>query len=326
MFKAIRSHGSLNSTYFHFVADIRSVFLIALMGLLLIPQLVSAQGRRMEGDLEVTPVRGSVHMMVMEPAGNIGVSAGPDGAFIIDDQFAPMLGRIVLAISKLTDQPIKYVLNTHWHGDHTGSNEHFGNMGHIIIAHDNVRARMNSDQYHLVFKAGTPPHPEAALPTITFSDRMTFHFNDDVIRVLHVPNAHTDGDAIYYFEKADVMHTGDAFINRGFPLIDIASGGSIKGQIEATNKMLELVGPDTIIIPGHGPLADRARMIEIRDMLVAARGAIVKLLDQGKSLEQILAAKPLADLEEKWGQGFVKSKLFVRIVYQSETGDWQLPQ
>jgi glyoxylase-like metal-dependent hydrolase (beta-lactamase superfamily II) len=279
----------------------------------------------MEGDLIVTPVRGGVYLMEMEPAGNLGVSVGEDGAFVIDDQFAPMTDRIIDAVAELTDQPIKYVLNTHWHGDHTGSNENLGTLGHTIIAHDNVRARMSSDQYHLVFKQGTPPHPAAALPVITFSATMTFHFNGDTIHVIHVPRAHTDGDSIFYFEKADVMHTGDAFINRGYPLIDIASGGTIKGQIEATNKMLEFVGPDTIVIPGHGPLADRTRMVEIRDMLIAARTAVVKLLEQGLSLNEILAAQPLADLDEKWAQGIVKGRLFTRIVYQSETGDWELP-
>jgi len=270
---------------------------LIVMTLSIVAQPASAQGRRMEGDLEVTPVRGSVHLMVMEPAGNLGVSAGEDGAFIIDDQFGPMTGRIVEAVGKLTEQPIKYILNTHWHGDHTGSNENFGKLGHVIVAHDNVRARMNSDQYHLVFRAGTPPHPEAALPVITFSDTMTFHFNDDIIHVIHVPRAHTDGDTIYYFEKADVIHTCDAFINRGYPLIDIASGCTVKGQIEATDKMLEIVGPETIVIPGHGPLADRARMIEIRDMLIAARAAVVTLLEQGMSLDEIQAAKPLAELD-----------------------------
>ena len=301
-------------------------YFITGISLLVLATTASAQGRRMEGDLIVTPVRGSVYLMEMEPAGNLGVSVGEDGAFIIDDQFAPMTGRIVDAIAALTDQPIKYVLNTHWHGDHTGSNENFGNLGHTIVAHDNVRARLNSDQYHLVFKQGTPPHPVSALPVITFSETMTFHFNGDTIHVIHVPAAHTDGDSIFYFEEANVMHTGDAFINRGFPLIDIASGGSVKGQIEATNKMLDFVGPDTIIIPGHGPLADRARMIEIRDMLVTARAAIVKLLEQGMSLDEILAAKPLVHLDEKWGQGIVKSRLFTRIVYQSETGDWEVPK
>jgi cyclase len=301
-------------------------YFITSISLFVLATAASAQGRRMEGDLIVTPVRGSVYLMEMEPAGNLGVSVGEDGAFIIDDQFAPMTERIVDAVAELTDQPIKYVLNTHWHGDHTGSNENLGDLGYTIVAHDNVRARLNSDQYHLVFKQGTPPHPASALPVITFSETMTFHFNDDTIRVIHVPPAHTDGDSIFYFEKANVMHTGDAFINRGFPLIDIASGGSIKGQIEATNKMLEFVGPDTIIIPGHGPLADRARMIEIRDMLATARAAVVKLLEQGMSLDEILAAKPLAHLDEEWGQGIVKSRLFTRIVYQSETGDWAVPK
>jgi cyclase len=294
--------------------------------LVFLVQPASGQGRRMEGDLEVSHLRGSVHLMVMEPAGNLGVSAGEDGGFIIDDQFAPMTGRIVAAVGELTEQPIKYVLNTHWHGDHTGSNENLGNMGHVIVAHDNVRARMSSDQYHLVFKAGTVPHPEAALPVITFSETMTFHFNDDVIHVIHVPNSHTDGDAIYYFEKADVMHTGDAFINRGYPLIDIASGGTINGTIAGINAMLERVGPDTIIIPGHGPLADRARMIEIRDMLVEARTAVVELIDAGMSLEEILEAGPLAGLDSQWAKGIVKGRLFTQIIYQSETGDWEVPQ
>jgi glyoxylase-like metal-dependent hydrolase (beta-lactamase superfamily II) len=298
------------------------VLLLALPGLW---DPAIAQGRRMEGELSVTPVRDSVYLMVMEPAGNLGVSVGEDGAFLIDDQFAPMAGRITDAIKELTDQPLRYVLNTHWHGDHTGSNASFGSAGHLIVAHDNVRVRMSSDQYHLFFKAGSPPSPPEALPVITFSHSMTFHFNGDVIRVEHVPDAHTDGDAIFYFEKADVMHTGDAFINRGYPLIDIASGGSIAGQIKATNRMLELIGPDTIVIPGHGPLADKVRMTAIRDMLVAARAAVVKLIDQGLSLDEIIALEPLKDLDADWGQGFVRAKAFVTIIYQSETGDWQLP-
>ena len=296
--------------------------------LLVLPVLWSsafAQGRRMEGELTVTPLRGSVYLMVMEPAGNLGVSVGEDGAFLIDDQFAPMTGRIHAAIAEFTDQPLRYVLNTHWHGDHTGSNANFGAAGHVIVAHDNVRVRMSSDQYHLFFKAGSPPSPPEALPVITFSASMTFHFNGDVIRLEHVPDAHTDGDAIFYFEKADVMHTGDAFINRGYPLIDIASGGSIAGQIEATNRMLEMIGPDTIVIPGHGPLADKVRMTAIRDMLIAARAAVAELIDQGLSLDEIIAAEPLDDLDPEWGQGFVRAKAFVTIIYQSETGDWQLP-
>ncbi len=287
---------------------------------------VSAQGRRFEGPLETVPLRGSVYMMVMEPAGNIGVSAGADGAFVIDDQFAPMTERIIAAVAELTDQPIAFVANTHWHGDHSGSNENFGRMGYTIVAHENVRARLNSIQYHLFFKTGTRPRPADALPVITYDDRMTFHLNDEVIEVIHVPVAHTDGDSAFYFREANVLHTGDAFINRGYPLIDIASGGSIKGLIEAANQMLEIVNDETIIIPGHGPLADRARMIEIRDMLADARERVVALIDQGMSLNEIKAAKPLATLDPEWGQALVKGRAFVTIIYQSETGDWEIPE
>jgi len=287
---------------------------------------VSAQGRRFEGPLETVPLRGSVYMMVMEPAGNIGVSAGADGAFVIDDQFAPMTERIIAAVAELTDQPIAFVANTHWHGDHSGSNENFGRMGYTIVAHENVRARLNSIQYHLFFKTGTRPRPPDALPVITYDDRMTFHLNDEVIEVIHVPVAHTDGDSAFYFREANVLHTGDAFINRGYPLIDIASGGSIKGVIEAANQMLEIVDDETIIIPGHGPLADRARMIEIRDMLADARERVVALIDQGMSLNEIKAAKPLATLDPEWGQALVKGRAFVTIIYQSETGDWEIPK
>ena len=287
---------------------------------------VSAQGRRFEGPLETVPLRGSVYMMVMEPAGNIGVSAGADGAFVIDDQFAPMTERIIAAVAELTDQPIAFVANTHWHGDHSGSNENFGRVGYTIVAHENVRARLNSIQYHLFFKTGTRPRPPDALPVITYDDRMTFHLNDEVIEVIHVPVAHTDGDSAFYFREANVLHTGDAFINRGYPLIDIASGGSVKGLIEAANQMLEIVDDETIIIPGHGPLADRARMIEIRDMLADARERVVALIDQGMSLNDIKAAKPLATLDPEWGQALIKGRAFVTIIYQSETGDWEIPE
>ena len=287
---------------------------------------VSAQGRRFEGPLETVPLRGSVYMMVMEPAGNIGVSAGAGGAFVIDDQFAPMTERIIAAVAELTDQPIAFVANTHWHGDHSGSNENFGRVGYTIVAHENVRARLNSIQYHLFFKTGTRPRPPDALPVITYDDRMTFHLNDEVIEVIHVPVAHTDGDSAFYFREANVLHTGDAFINRGYPLIDIASGGSVKGLIEAANQMLEIVDDETIIIPGHGPLADRARMIEIRDMLADARERVVALIDQGMGLNDIKAAKPLATLDPEWGQALIKGRAFVTIIYQSETGDWEIPE
>ena len=251
---------------------------------------------------------------------------GEDGVALIDDQFAPMTSRIIDAVEELSDRPIRYVFNTHWHGDHTGGNQNFGTMGPVLVAHDNVRRRLSSEQFHLFFKARSAAAPQEALPVITFNDSMTFYLNDEVIDVLHVPVAHTDGDAVFYFRKADVLHTGDAFINRGYPLIDIASGGSIKGQIEATNRMLDMIGPDTIVIPGHGPLADKGRMIVVRDMLVVARERVAELIARGMLLDEIIAANPLAELEPEWGDGFLRARYFVTIIYQSETGDWNKPE
>jgi cyclase len=303
-------------------------FAMVLTGLMVIGLTVDAalaQGRQQEGDLKVTPVRGNIYLLQMGSAGNVAVSAGDDGAFLIDDQFAPMTDRILDAIGELTDQPVRYVLNTHWHGDHTGGNVNLGELGYTIVAHDNVRARMETPQFHLLFMTGTRPHPPASLPVITYSDRMTFHFNGERIDVIHLPVSHTDGDSAFFFRGTNVLHTGDAFINRGYPLIDVASGGTIKGQIEATNRMIELIDDDTIIIPGHGPLTDKQRMIDIRDMLVTARQNVVALLDKGLSLKEIQAEKPLAALDPIWVEGLIQGRAFVKIIYQSETGDWSVP-
>jgi cyclase len=280
----------------------------------------------MEGDLSSIKVRDNIYMFQMGSAGNVGVLVGEDGVVLIDDQFAPMTSRITDAVAELSDQPVRYVFNTHWHGDHTGGNRNFGKLGPVIVAHDNVRQRLSSEQFHLFFKARSAAAPPAALPVITFNDSMTFYLNDEVIDVLHVPVAHTDGDAVFYFRKADVLHAGDAFINRGYPLIDIASGGSIKGQIEATNRMLGMIGSETIIIPGHGALADKDRMIAVRDMLVTARERVTQLIARGMGLDEIIAANPLAELEPEWGGGFLRARYFVTIIYQSETGDWSKPE
>lgn len=273
---------------------------------------------QMEGELTSTAVRGSVHVLVMPTAGNIGVSVGRDGIFIIDDQYAPMVPRIRAALRPLGEQPIRYVLNTHWHGDHTGGNEAFGREGIVIVAHDNVRTRMSTEQFSAFFNRRVPPSPPEALPVITFSERMTFHFNDDVIRVIHLPQAHTDGDAVFYFEKADVLHAGDVFVLYGYPFIDLDSGGSPAGMIAGLDRILEIIGPETLVIPGHGPVAKRERVVAFRAMLAESRARVARLVAEGRSLEQVIAARPLADFDLEWGRSFVGVDQFITVLYRGE--------
>jgi glyoxylase-like metal-dependent hydrolase (beta-lactamase superfamily II) len=279
-----------------------------------------AQQSREEGELAVTAVRGGIYYLVMPTAGNLAVSVGVDGALVIDDQFAPMVPRIQAAVARLTDQPVRYVFNTHWHNDHAGGNEGFGKAGATLVAHDNVRVRMGSAQESRFFKVRVPPSPPVALPAITFSKSLTFHFNGDTVRVEHIPNAHTDGDAIYYFEQADVLHAGDVCVLYGYPFIDLDSGGSIAGMVAGLDRILQIAGPGTVVIPGHGPLADRARVQQLRDRLAEARSRVQKLIAQGKTLEEVIAAKPLADYDVEWGKSFIKNDQFVATIYRSETG------
>lgn len=290
-----------------------TIFLLS--GILLANAAIGQQ--RMDGDLTSTPVRGSVHVLVMAAAGNVGVSVGKDGAFIIDDQFAPMAPKISAAVANLTDKPVRYILNTHWHGDHSGGNAAFGSQGIVIVAHDNVRTRMSAEHFNDFFKSTTPPSPPEALPVITFNDRMTFHFNGDTIRVIHIPRAHTDGDAMFYFEKADVLHAGDVFVLYGYPFIDLSSGGSVVGMIAGLDQILALIGPETLVIPGHGPVVKRERVQKFREMLATARDRVVKLMGEGKTLEQIIAAKPLTDFDLEWGKSFIKVDQFVTTLYNS---------
>ena len=288
---------------------------VLLAALFLVTSAVAQQ--HMDGDLTSTPVRGSVHVLVMPAAGNVGVSVGKDGVFMIDDQFAPMAPKISAAVARLTDKPVRYILNTHWHGDHSGGNATFGGQGIVIVAHDNVRTRMSAEHFNAFFKSTTPPSPAEALPVITFSDRITFHFNGDTIRVIHIPGAHTDGDAMFYFEKADVLHAGDVFVLYGYPFIDLSSGGSTAGMIAGLDQILGVIGPETLVIPGHGPVVRRDRVESFRAMLATARDRVLKLVDEGKTLEQVIAARPLADFDLEWGKSFIKVDQFVTTLYNS---------
>lgn len=279
------------------------------------PVVAAAQGPQ-AAPIKTTRIAGSVSMLE-GVGGNIGVSSGPDGIVIIDDQYAVMSDNIRNALQALGPQPLKFIVNTHWHGDHTGGNEGFGKAGAVIVAHDNVRKRMSTEQFIKAFGLKVPASPAAALPVITFAEAVTFHLNGDEISVTHVEAGHTDGDSIVLFKKANVLHTGDLFTNGTYPFIDVSSGGSIDGVIANVGRLINSVDDDTRIIPGHGPLGDRQALIAYRDMLSTVRGRLKAAIQRGDSLAKIQSDKPTADLDAVWGKGFLKPEQFVAIVHAS---------
>jgi glyoxylase-like metal-dependent hydrolase (beta-lactamase superfamily II) len=255
--------------------------------------------------------------MLTGAGGNIGLSVGKDGTYVIDDQYAPLTEKILGAIREITPSPVRFVVNTHWHGDHTGGNENLGKAGALLVAHENVRLRMSKEHFMAAMNRKIPPSPEAALPVVTFTEAVTFHWNGDEIRVHHVPPAHTDGDSIIHFVRADVVHMGDVFFNGGYPFIDVSSGGRIDGYIAAADRVLAGTTDKTRIIPGHGPLATKADLQAFRDMLKMQRDRIAKLKAEGKSRDEVIAAKPTADHDAKWGGGFMKGDTFTGLAYDS---------
>jgi len=256
--------------------------------------------------------------MLTGRGGNIGLSVGNSGSFLVDDQYAPLSDKILAAVKAITPDPVRFVVNTHWHGDHTGGNENMGKAGAFLVAHENVRKRLGREQFSATFQRTTPPSPEGALPVVTFSESVSFHWNGDEIRVYHVPPGHTDGDSIVHFVKADVVHMGDLFFNgSNYPFIDVSSGGRVDGVIGAADRVLAAVGDKTRIIPGHGPLATKADLIAYRDTVKLLRDRIAKLKAEGKTRDAVIAAKPTAEYDAKWGQGFIKPDVFTGLVYDS---------
>ena len=277
----------------------------------------AAQGRDLSNvEIKTEQLAPGVYMLTGE-GGNIGLSVGDDSPFIVDDQFAPLTDKIVAAVRAVTDKPVRFVVNTHWHGDHTGGNENFGKAGAVIVAHDNVRKRMSTEQFNDVFKSTTPASPKAALPVVTFAQSVTLHLNGDTVLVTHVPPAHTDGDSIVHFTKANVIHMGDLFMNGFYPFIDVGSGGHVDGVVGAAEKALAMANDETKIIPGHGPLADKASLQAFRDMVKTVRDRVSALVKEGKSLEEVQAAQPSKEFDAKWGGGFMKPDQFVGLIYAS---------
>lgn len=266
--------------------------------------------------IDTKPVGGNVSALFGQ-GGNIGVMTGPDGVFLIDDQYAPLTPKIRAAVAELSDQPIRFLLNTHWHFDHTGGNENLGQSGTLIVAHDNVRKRLSTDQFITAFDREVPASPDAALPVVTFGEDVTFHINGDTVHAFHVPHAHTDGDTIIHFQQANVLHMGDTFFNGLYPFIDLSSGGSIDGMIAAVERAMALADADTGIIPGHGPLTDLQGLKAYHAMLTDVRNRVSAMLSAGQSVDAIVAGKPTQPHDDKLGGGFISPDAFARTVAES---------
>jgi cyclase len=263
--------------------------------------------------IETIKVADGIYMLI-GAGGNIGVSAGEDGILLIDTQFAELGEKINSAISEIGGGPIRVVLNTNWHYDHTYGNKPLGKSGALIIAHENTRMRMMSEQYFSDFEMTIPVFPEEALPVVTFKNSLTLHLNGDEIQVVHIENAHSDADIVIYFRKANVIHTGDLFFSGNYPYIDISHGGSTDGMIAAADRIIGMVDENTKIIPGHGALSNRAGLTKFREMLITLRDRIRSQIEEGNTLEEVIASKPTADFDKEWAQG-IPTEMIVGIIY-----------
>lgn len=287
--------------------------LTVLAAVAVLPAAASGQGFE---DVEIRPteITESVYML-RGAGGNIGLSIGDDGAFIVDDQYAPLTGRIQEAIAELTDEDVEFVINTHWHYDHSDGNENFGRAGALIIAHENSRRRMMTDQYVTVGDRQQEAYELAGLPKISFQQTMSMHLNGEDVDIFHVSHAHTNGDAIVYFRGSDVIHTGDVFVRYGIPFIDKPNGGSIQGMIAAIYRIAGLIGDDTVIIPGHGDLSTREDLLEYGQMLTTIRDRIQEGIDAGDSLDDVIASEPLRGFPEP----NVGTERFIQWTYETLT-------
>lgn len=261
--------------------------------------------------IKTTKLTDAIYMLEGS-GGNIGVLVGNDGIVIIDDQFAPLTEKIKAALSKINNKPVKFVINTHFHGDHAGGNENFGSQGAIIVAHNNARKRLSVDYFFEAFKETQKASPYEALPKVTFADSVTFHMNGETVHVFYAKNAHTDGDIIIQFKEANIIHCGDVFVRYGFPFIDAGAGGSIDGMIKAIESLIAIVNDQSKIIPGHGQMSTKKDLIDYRTMLITVRNRIADGIKQGKTLQQIADSDPL-----KGYIAIVDKFFFVETIYKA---------
>jgi len=267
-------------------------------------------------EVKVTKVAGNVYMLEGS-GGNIGVSVGDDGILIVDDQFAPLADKIRAALKGLGDKKLRFILNTHWHGDHTGGNVAFGPEA-PIIAHDNVRKRLATEQRSEVFNRTTPASPKEALPVITFNNSLSVHFNSEEIRAIHFPQGHTDGDSVIFFSASNVVHLGDDFFAGRFPFVDLESGGTVEGLTRNIGELIGKIPPGAKLIPGHGPISTIDDLKSYHRMLQQTTEIVRQKISAGKTLDQIKTEGLPAEWAP-WGTGFIKTDLWVQTIYKSLT-------
>jgi len=299
----------------------RLIVTAAAIVILLSTTTVFAQQDFSKVEIKVTKVSGNIYMLE-GAGGNIAASVGDDGIVIVDDQYAPLAEKIQAALKGITGKPVRFVINTHYHGDHTGGNEPFSNAGSTVIAQENVRKRLESGGIAGnggSVKMENKPASKAALPVITFENDVTVHLNGEDIRALHFPAGHTDGDAVIFFPKNNVVHMGDDFVRYGFPFIDVASGGSVQGMIAAMEKVITMLPPDVKVIPGHGALSNLDDVRAFIQMLKETSAVVQKAINKKQTLEQMKQAKILAPWE-KFSGSFIKTDAFIETLYNSLTG------
>jgi cyclase len=278
--------------------------------------MAKAQGQPDFANTQIKTTKVTDNFYTLEGQGGmIGILVGPDGVFMVDSQYAPLTDKIVAAVKQVTDKPIRFMVNTHVHPDHTGGNENLGKMGVIILSRDELRKRLEDGTPAVNGAGGRAPFPPVALPLITYEGKVTFHMDGDNIQLIPIAHAHTDGDTMVHFVKNNVIMTGDFYRSVGYPNIDRANGGSLSGMIEGLDYIVSIAGPDTKIIPGHGPTVTKVEVAAHRDMIMAVRDKVAQLMEQGKSVEDVIAAHPTADFDSKVSQPGMTADRFVGQLY-----------
>lgn len=310
---------------------IRKIFMWLTAGVAaaLLHSAATAQSPLANVDLTITHVAGNVYM-IQRPGGggNIGAQIGPDGVLLVDSLFDPMTDALLAAVREVTEEDIKYLINTHIHVDHVGGNANLAERGVVIFSHENTRQRFLEERSRFPRAGGSwvPQQPESARPQITFNDEMTFHFNGEEVLTFKVPPAHTDGDVFVYFPESDVMHLGDVYRTTSYPIIDLYNGGSLRGTIAALDQAIDMAGPNTKVIPGHGlEIMDRQGLIEFRDMILDVQAEVLSLIREDKKLEEVMAANPTAAYDSEWTDdpGW-QPEDFVPLVYYELGGSGRL--